>query len=145
VHGLCPCRVRVRLVEFSSSPTMCADFVCVGSGPCRVRVVEFSFNLTLPVCLPDGLWSLLDKVQPQTHLDPFFVQYITSRSLVQHKFFFKESDLKLLTDFAQTVEFSRPFHQFTTLSEKKWRWSLVLLLFFQFPIMSMSSAVIIRL
>ena len=33
-----PCRVRVRVVEFSSSPTMCADFVRVGSGPCRVRV-----------------------------------------------------------------------------------------------------------
>ena len=31
-----PCQVRV--VEFSSSPTMCADFVRVGSGPCRVRV-----------------------------------------------------------------------------------------------------------
>ena len=31
-----PCRVHV--VEFSSSPTMCADFVRVGSGPCRVRV-----------------------------------------------------------------------------------------------------------
>ena len=37
-----PCRVRV--VEFSSSPTMCADFVRVGSGPCRVRVVKFSYN-----------------------------------------------------------------------------------------------------
>ena len=36
-------RVRVRVVEFSSSPTMCADFVRVGSGPCRVRVVEFSY------------------------------------------------------------------------------------------------------
>ena len=34
---------RVRVVEFSSSPTMCADFVRVGSGPCRVRVVEFSY------------------------------------------------------------------------------------------------------
>jgi len=41
--GLCRVRVRVRVVEFSSSPTMCADFVRVGSGPCRVRVVEFSF------------------------------------------------------------------------------------------------------
>ena len=29
---------RVRVVEFSSSPTMCSDFVRVGSGPCRVRV-----------------------------------------------------------------------------------------------------------
>ena len=38
--------VRVRVVEFSSSPTMCADFVRVGSGPCRVRVVEFSYNQT---------------------------------------------------------------------------------------------------
>jgi len=37
-----PCRVRV--VEFSSYPTTCTDFVRVGSGPCRVRVVEFSFN-----------------------------------------------------------------------------------------------------
>ena len=37
-------RVRVRVVEFSSSPTMCADFVRVGSGPCWVRVVEFSYN-----------------------------------------------------------------------------------------------------
>ena len=25
---------------------MCADFVRVGSGPCRVRVVEFSYNCT---------------------------------------------------------------------------------------------------
>jgi len=41
--GLCRVRVRVRVVEFSSSPTMCADFVRVGSGPCRVRVEEFSF------------------------------------------------------------------------------------------------------
>ena len=38
--------VRVRVVEFSSYPTTCADFVRVRSvsGPCRVRVrvVEFS-------------------------------------------------------------------------------------------------------
>jgi len=38
VSGPCRVRVRVRVVEFSSSPTMCADFVRVGSGPCRVRV-----------------------------------------------------------------------------------------------------------
>jgi len=44
-----PCgSVRVRVVEFSSYPTTCADFVRVRfvSGPCRVRVcvrvVEFS-------------------------------------------------------------------------------------------------------
>jgi len=43
VLGPCRVRVRVRAVDFSSSPTMCADFVRVGSGPCRVRVVEFSF------------------------------------------------------------------------------------------------------
>ena len=42
--------VRVRVVEFSSYSTTCADFVRVRSvsGPCRVRVrvrvVEFSFN-----------------------------------------------------------------------------------------------------
>jgi len=36
--------VRVRVVEFSSYPTTCTDFVRVGSGPCRVRVVEFSFH-----------------------------------------------------------------------------------------------------
>ena len=34
-----PCRARV--VEFSSYPTTCADFVW--SGPVRVRVVEFSY------------------------------------------------------------------------------------------------------
>ena len=38
-----PCRVRV--VEFSSSPTMCADFVRVGSGPCRVRVGSVSVSV----------------------------------------------------------------------------------------------------
>ena len=43
--GPCRVRVRVRVVEFSSSPTMCADFVRVVSGPCRVRVVEFSYKL----------------------------------------------------------------------------------------------------
>ena len=42
MSGPCRVRVRVRVVEFSSSPTTCADFVRVGSGPCRVRVVEFS-------------------------------------------------------------------------------------------------------
>ena len=33
-------------MEFSSYPTTCADFVRVRSvsGPCRVRVVEFSFK-----------------------------------------------------------------------------------------------------
>ena len=43
MSGPCRVRVRVRVVEFSSSPTMCADFVRVGSGPCRVRVVECSY------------------------------------------------------------------------------------------------------
>ena len=43
----------------------------------------------LAKCLPDkasiyrnGLRSFLDDVQAQTHLDPFFVQYITSRSVL---------------------------------------------------------------
>jgi len=46
-------RVRVRVVEFSSSPTMCADFVGdpgIRQSPRtlsgRVRVVEFSFYAT---------------------------------------------------------------------------------------------------
>jgi len=43
----------------------------------------------LAKCLPDkasiyrnGLRSFLDDVQAQTHLDPFLVQYITSRSVL---------------------------------------------------------------
>ena len=46
MSGPCRVRVRARVVEFSSSPTMCADFVRVGSGLCRVRVVEFSYKRT---------------------------------------------------------------------------------------------------
>jgi len=60
-----------------------------------------------------GLWSLLDEVQTQTHIGQYFSQKsITSSTALA-------SYLKLLTDVAQTVEFSRLFHQFITLSEKK--------------------------
>ena len=31
-----------------TDPTTCTDFVRVGSGPCRVRVVEFSYYATSP-------------------------------------------------------------------------------------------------
>ena len=49
---------RVRVVEFSSYPTTCADFVRVRSvsGPCRVRVrvrvVEFSYYRSAGACCP---------------------------------------------------------------------------------------------
>jgi len=52
VSGPCRVRVRVCVVEFSSSPTMCADFVWSGPVRVRVRVVEFSYYIQLysPEC-----------------------------------------------------------------------------------------------
>ena len=91
------------------------------------------------ICLPDGasphrigLPCLLNKVQAQTYFDPFFVQsqvdHLNANSSLIH--ILCKWNLKLLADVAETVEFSRLFHQFITLSEKKWRGCLVLLLFF---------------
>ena len=53
--GPCRVRVRVRVVEFSSSPTMCADFVRVWSGP--VRVGSVLWNLALSTVVERCVWS----------------------------------------------------------------------------------------
>ena len=56
---------RVRVVEFNSYSTTCADFVRVRSvsGPCRVRVVEFSFKClcTYGEVTSPSLWSQYDR------------------------------------------------------------------------------------